>query len=469
MSKFFFYSLLLFLPVQLGRHFWPEEAFVWGIRIDYLAPTVYLTDIVILLLIGAWIWEKIQSTPGVSQIRHLGSFKKLKKFWPGFLIALFLLVNCLLAKNQWVAFYKLIKIIEFGALAWYVGVVRKIGGIRKKIIGFLAVSVCYSSVIAIIQFLKQGSIGGIVWWLGERTFTSATPGIAQISFFGRLFLRPYATFPHPNVLGGFLALTLPIIIFQILNRHPDPALVGEGSHRGSLNLTGLFHLYQLDRDCIDRIKIIFYSLTFLLGLIALFLTFSRSAILAFLITMTFLILRSYTRPQGLTLGVRALPRGLSVAFILFLAASFLLLTVNIQSPESFTYREQLNKIAFKMIAKNPIFGVGLNNFIPAMTGYATPGVSIRFLQPVHNIYLLMVAELGIPGLILFMWLIIKTLKGVRSQELEVRKGKSSFYLLAPIFLILFLGFFDHYWLTLQQGQIILAIVIGFSLKQKNTI
>jgi len=54
-SVLFFYLLILFLPTQLGRHFFFDFSFVSGIRIDYLAPTIYLTDILVLLLFIAWV------------------------------------------------------------------------------------------------------------------------------------------------------------------------------------------------------------------------------------------------------------------------------------------------------------------------------------------------------------------------------------------------------------------------------
>ena len=63
------------------------------------------------------------------------------------------------------------------------------------------------------------TLGGYFWYLGERSFYASTPGIAAVSFQGRLLLRPYATFPHPNVFGGFLAIVLPLMIFYLFKNH----------------------------------------------------------------------------------------------------------------------------------------------------------------------------------------------------------------------------------------------------------
>src|SRR5476651_2543095 len=50
LSLLFFYLLILFLPTQLGKHFWPNFSFVYGIRVDYLSPTIYISDILFVLL-----------------------------------------------------------------------------------------------------------------------------------------------------------------------------------------------------------------------------------------------------------------------------------------------------------------------------------------------------------------------------------------------------------------------------------
>ena len=52
-----FWLLILLLPVQLGRHFWPDFSFVLGLKIDYLSPTFYLTDLLVLMILSLWLWD----------------------------------------------------------------------------------------------------------------------------------------------------------------------------------------------------------------------------------------------------------------------------------------------------------------------------------------------------------------------------------------------------------------------------
>ena len=44
-SKILFYVLVFLLPVNLGLHFVIKDAYVWGLLIDYLVPTVFVQDI----------------------------------------------------------------------------------------------------------------------------------------------------------------------------------------------------------------------------------------------------------------------------------------------------------------------------------------------------------------------------------------------------------------------------------------
>src|SRR4030043_607979 len=47
-SDLFLLAVISSVPIQLGKIFWPDFAFVLGIPIDYLAIIFYLTDFIIL-------------------------------------------------------------------------------------------------------------------------------------------------------------------------------------------------------------------------------------------------------------------------------------------------------------------------------------------------------------------------------------------------------------------------------------
>ncbi|MFH1535571.1 MAG: O-antigen ligase family protein, partial [Patescibacteria group bacterium] len=227
--------------------------------------------------------------------------------------------------------------------------------------------------------------------LGERTFSVSTPGIAKFDFYGRQFLRPYATFPHPNVLAAFI-----LVVISILNKSK---------------------------------AVLFF------GGIAIFLTMSRTAIFA-----GFMLAIFYLRKKWLFLaGVLVL----ILSPILFIRFSSLANFDNL----TILRRGELLGNAWQIFLKYPIFGVGLNNFIPAMAGNLITGPS-RFLQPVHNIFLLALSETGLIGLIGLISLIGLP---IFRRPLLISWG-----------IIIFLGMFDHYFLTLPQGYRLLFLVWGLS-------
>ena len=130
---------------------------------------------------------------------------------------------------------------------------------------------------------------------------------------------------------------------------------------------------------------------------------------------------------------------------------------NLSGQEFLVQRFSLAQIALKMIEANPFVGVGLNNFIPQLPNYWQQYGMTYWLQPVHNIYLLVAVEAGLVGWLIFLWFLILTFK-----KLLVANRWS---LITALSVILALGLFDHYWLTLQQTQLLLVVVFGLSWRQ----
>jgi O-antigen ligase len=83
------------------------------------------------------------------------------------------------------------------------------------------------------------------------------------------------------------------------------------------------------------------------------------------------------------------------------------------------------------------------------------------LQPVHNIFLLVLVESGLIGLIGFlMFLFGPILLHKPSNLLTKSQG------VGLLLIIIFLGMVDHYFLTLPQGQRVLFLVWGLLLARK---
>jgi len=406
-----YYLLILFLPTQLGKHFWPNFSFVLGSRIDYLSPTLYTTDILLIALLAfVFLRKRIHIHPYFSST------------------ILFISFSIFFSQSTPAGWYWLAKFLEMSFLVWYVKNTP-----NKIVVGLLlACGVIFESILSIVQIFHQGSLGGVLYFFGERSFVASTPGIANASVAGELVLRPYGTFSHPNMLAGYFVITM------------------------------LFVAYFLARSNKALQVILFSSLIF--GTIGLTLTLSRTSILAWILVG--LIGIAITFHKRISRNILILCSTIGTAFLLsivfFPPIIFRLLSFSFG--ESFVERIGLAQSAMKMIVTHPLFGVGPNNFISSLSFFSKNSF---VLQPVHNVYLLVAAELGLPGLLLFcgfLWTLIKKFYFVWRKSLIPERNRQLPLALA-LFAILFSAFFDHYFLTLQQGQLLFAICIGLIFRE----
>lgn len=404
LQEIVFYSLILFLPTQLGKHFWPSWSLVYGQRIDYLSPTLYLTDIFIIALF------------------IIAFAKRQVRIHPFFLLLIaFLSFSIFLSKSPMPGWYLLLKMCEMTFVAWYISSLTK--QVMAKLGLVIGIGIIFESLLALLQFFLHSSVGGLFYFFGERTFTSDTPGIANASIHGALVLRPYATFSHPNVLAGFL-------------------------------LIGLLLVWYLTETEKNFSKIFLTTVT-LIGLGGLLLTLSRSAILLGLFVVVFLLTKRINKKRAIQIGF--------VIIALFLSSPLFFYRFSFSTfDEPFSVRVQLLEAALRMISTHPLLGVGLGNFISSLP-------SSSLLQPVHNVIFLWVSETGLVGalfLVVFLTLLIKKIKKTWQGLSSTQRWKFIF-LPVSLFCLFALGMVDHYFLTLQQGQLLAAVVIGLIWKKTN--
>jgi O-antigen ligase len=105
------------------------------------------------------------------------------------------------------------------------------------------------------------------------------------------------------------------------------------------------------------------------------------------------------------------------------------------------------------IKKSGIFGVGANNLMLAIARLGLDPHETRY--PVHNVYWLIRAEQGFPGIILFLVACGFALKGIRSLSLSPVLIWSCGFL--AICLIMMLEFF--FWAS-PHSQVLLFVVLG---------
>lgn len=403
-----FYLLILSFISQLGRHFWPSFAFVNGLRVDYLSPTLYASDIVIALLF-------------LEQLPYLITRVRWYKL---IIVGIILAWFCYLA---WISLSPsnsllgVLRVLEVVFVAWCVSVFLRRSSVLRTVRYLMACSLWLISILSLLQVILQRSVGGLWYYLGERTFSTLTPGIANASLNGSLVLRPYATFPHPNVLAAFCVIMVTFLLFtpQVPTTKVSKVLVG--------------------------LSCVFGSLT-------TFLTLSRTGIAVLLLVLFVWIVWLIRKNKKLVgLGVVML---LCLAIAFYVTGSYVRFSQLRLSDETIVIREFLLSKAYGIFTKQPLTGVGLQNFLPALSHLLSPLTPLAYFQPVHSVYFLVLAETGIIGAILFVLLLFYALfKIITSSPLSLGK-----IMLLTVFLLLSLT--DHYFYTLHQGQLLSAFVFG---------
>lgn len=417
-EEFIFLLILFLLPTQFGKHFWPNFSYIAGVRVDYLSPTIYLTDVLIFVLLILVFIKNFKNS-------ILKSIKKNRTLVEHLLLITgFIIINILLSESVLPSIYGAVKLLEciFFALFTFF----KIKKIKKEtLLTIFSTGIIFESLLSIAQYIKQESLGGIFYFLGERTFGGSTPGIANASINGELILRSYGTFSHPNVLAGFLLLILTYILFN-------------------LNF--------------KKIITSFYLCAIILGTVSLLFTFSRIAILFWALSILIFVFSKIPPSARLAFGGKSdfkykisllsiLVLTIMVSFI-FYSPFYLRFMQSSFFEDAVTLREKLIISGFEQFFKNPIIGTGLNNYFLNVVARG----SVFVFQPVHNIFLLVLIQTGIFGFCYFMWVLYKAFRNIISEK--------SLYLKLIFFYIILIGLFDHYFLTLQQGQLLFSYFMG---------
>jgi len=288
----------------------------------------------------------------------------------------------------------------------------------------LTLSLLFQTILSFAQVFLGHSVGGLLYYLGERSVAVGSPGIALATFMDHVVLRAYGTFGHPNILAGYAIISLLIILRLSPQFRSLPACAGR---RASRRVIGTFAI----------------ALTTLLVL----LTQSRSAAISLfgLIVPFYLIKNLKSRIIYLCI----------LALAYFCIPSMLAPT---RSDLSSSQRLTLQGLSLSVVRTYPIFGTGAQ---ASISTYPLVDPSVRLLQPDHNSFTLFFSWFGLFG-------ILAMLPHFRSLRASRRVIGTFAILVPPLFPLLLL---DHYLLTSPQGLFIfilyLAIAVNYSHAQKN--
>ncbi len=411
LQKIIFLLIIFSLSSQVGLHLWPNFSYIFGVRVDYLSPTIHLLDILIVF----WI------------ILHVGNVKiRIESPIPKAVFALFmasLVINVFISKSPLAHIFGIVKLAEFGLFGLLAATTFSKDYIRPFILT-IAASASLSSILSIWQFAKQSSVGGLWYFFGERSFNASTIGISTVNLNEQL-LRPYGAFPHPNVLAFFLLMT---IIFSIIR-------------------------IPYEKKTYGRSFLIFLTI---LSSTALILTFSRVSIFLFILFLFYVI---YTKGKT---NARYYLFGMLGLFIFLLFRLPTILSVEFLF-RGIDFRQELLIQSFTILSSNLYFGIGLSNFFVHQAPLIET-ISPIIFQPPHNIFVLALLSLGLLGFWIFPYIFYLSHSSLFAK-LQTTKGKLKDFHKSVLFILLaiiIVGMFDHFFLTLEQGQIMLALILGLS-------
>lgn len=404
-----FYSLVFLLPLNLGKHFIVSEAYVKSHLIDYLIPTVWVTDLLVLLLVFLWL-----ATGGFKRIASFSGTKILLVFFATLLPSVAIAPRII--PSLYVFFSLVLHILFMIVVATSFDVENEF----KRLVTIVSISVVLLSLLAFAQWREQGSVFDNYMFFGEQPYDGATKNIALVSLFGHLKVPVYGTFRHPNIFGGYLA----IVLFWIY------ALLLQGNKQA------------------------LFKVSFTLGIFAILLTLSEASMLALFLGVVYLMIIKRFGRAGILFS-------LFVTFMIFFSILFLPLLSKVgwfQEEPSIFRRSNLQKSAYMMLDENALLGVGLGNFTVRVEDYLPRTQVLRFIQPAHNIFVLLFAEAGIFALLAFFVLCLFAVVTLLDQPFGLAA-----ILFVSMLQFFILGSFDHYLFTIQQMQLLFWLTVGLAL------
>ena len=416
------YLLVFFLPLQTR---WMIKT--WSLNggySEYETISLYGVDILLIGILALFIWQwflKKRITNYELRITNLFYILAGLEF--------FIIISIFFSANKWIAIYSYIEFILGVGLMWLI--LKASYGKAKLIVSFI-LGAALQALIGIWQFFSQSDFSSK--WLGMAMHKASVLGTSVVETAeGTRVLRAYGGLDHPNILGGLLAVAIILLISQKLN-----------------------------------IKSYLNYLFLIILSFGLFVTFSRAAWIGLIMGLAVVLLlavqkkdlakQKYILQSILVIGV--------CLFLLFVKYENLVTTrfSNESRLEEKSNIERLESIdvSEELIKSNFFFGAGIGNYTMRMNRIYVSLPSYAY-QPVHNVYLLVLAEIGIFGFLFFVGFLFFLFFNLVKK---FKEGSSAVYKLSLLVLICAMFLVDHWWWSLHFGVLLFWFSSGFILREE---
>lgn len=444
-----FYLFVFLIPFQMGKFiasFGPLDNFF------YNQVFVYLSDLLIVSLLCLWL---------VRIFKNKGKNIFYASTRGDFFLSLFLLfagISIFMASNKAMAVIHFVKMLEFILLYFYIK--NNFWSFDKRHFSYAALSsALLQALIAGSQFYFQESLG--IRHLGESVISPVAQNVAKINEGGFKLVRAYGTFPHPNVLAAFLLFALFLPYYLYLNNRAgirQESVISPLPYYSKIR-QALNNLWEPRVKGVRLIGLALVVLIFAILMMGLFLSFSRIAIISFIFTsLAMLVFLLFAKNKKMT-EMNILCKAVLLTVAIFISC---LVIFNKELLSRFSDSDSVAQRIFHVdvfkdaIAHSPVFGVGVGNFVNYFYGNF-PGLAEWQYQPVHSLFLLITAETGVIGGLLFILFLGYNIHAFVSKNTHDLFG---IIILFGVINFLIIANFDHYFWTLQQGQILFWLSMG---------
>jgi len=361
--KRFFQGVLIFIiPINYATHFFRREYEFGGGGGLSFSPL----DIVLIVLYGIWLYELIfqQSSRNVRFFRRIAV--------PALVLVAYSFLSMIPAQDPYMVLFENVNVLRAILLFLYIGNHVRTRKDLHRVVFILLLSLFLQSMVAMAQKWLGISLG--LQLFGEyaelRTFT--------LDYYLKT-ARVGGTIGHPNALAKYVEMLIPLAMVLLFTR-----------------LRAKYKVMSM--------------ITFVAALVVLLLTLSRGGWVCFAGSIVLVLLLIF---RARLISLRTLVAILLIGVIFAgVGAGFSGLVQSRLFGDDYGAakgRMPLNRIAINVIRHHPVLGVGVKNYGKVMHLY-NPNIERMRTNMVHNAYLLAAAEMGIPGLLLMLWLLIAILR-----------------------------------------------------------
>ncbi|MFA5024842.1 MAG: O-antigen ligase family protein [Patescibacteria group bacterium] len=434
------YLLVFLLPLQTRLIIRPGMV-NFG-YLEYGTISLYLTDIILVVLLSFLALNFL--LPQAKKFLTISWFSP--KIKTDYALMALVFLELIVFVSVFFAPYKLLAIYKYSlfllGIIIFLIISRSEFFSRLKLIYSLLAGIFLQAILAIYQFVTQSTFASKI--LGLAAHNSAISGVSVVEVYNRQglllrWLRSYGGLDHPNILGGVLAIGIIILLGLLVERKK----------------------WQIAEKHKRLFIIINYSLLFFFS-VALLFTFSRAAYLAVLIGGATVLILSGACHLKEKMNPKSLECGFILGFgLLFIVVCSMLFSAvdlrffNDSRLDQISNHERIGGYAeaVRSVVTRPLTGWGVGNYYLSLYD-REPYFPSYFYQPAHNVLLLVAAEIGIVGALLFI-LFIGFIAGKKLLNF-----KHNGLALALIFALFIMAMVDHWLWSLHFGIFFFWLVLG---------